>query len=195
NPRADASAAGESLYWKYESKLKQWDSELNTTIGAAGELFSIRTNLYRPVTPDVILDDFIISMNVASDGHKIIYEPSAFAVETASLNVKEELKRKIRIATGGIQAIFELKRILIPFRHPLLTFQYVSHRVLRWTIAPFLLILVFALNIILLNTGLSIYYFLFYSQISFYFFALLGYFFEKRHIKVKVAFVPYYFCA
>jgi len=45
---ADATA-GEGFYWKYESKLKIWDSELYSVVGAAGELFSVRTALYQPV--------------------------------------------------------------------------------------------------------------------------------------------------
>ncbi|MFX4481907.1 hypothetical protein ABTA99_19755, partial [Acinetobacter baumannii] len=45
------ATAGEGFYWKYESKLKKWDSELYSVVGAAGELFSIRTDLYEPVEP------------------------------------------------------------------------------------------------------------------------------------------------
>ena len=48
---ADATA-GEGFYWKYESALKKWDAELYSVVGAAGELFSIRTNLYVAVEPD-----------------------------------------------------------------------------------------------------------------------------------------------
>ena len=35
-----ASAAGEGIYWKYESLLKKWDSELYSAVGAAGELIA-----------------------------------------------------------------------------------------------------------------------------------------------------------
>ena len=48
---ADASAAGEGFYWKYESALKKWDSELYSVVGAAGELFSVRRALYRMYRP------------------------------------------------------------------------------------------------------------------------------------------------
>ncbi|MEO6497593.1 MAG: glycosyltransferase family 2 protein, partial [Mucilaginibacter sp.] len=80
---ADATA-GEGFYWKYESKLKAWDSELYSVVGAAGELFSIRRNLYVPVPTDTILDDFMISLLVTIDGYRVIYEPEAYATETAS---------------------------------------------------------------------------------------------------------------
>ena len=92
-----AAGAGEGLYWKYESTLKKWDAELYSVVGAAGELFAIRTELYREVEKDTLLDDFIISLRVAQEGYTIQYDPEAYAIETASANVKEELKRKVRI--------------------------------------------------------------------------------------------------
>jgi biofilm PGA synthesis N-glycosyltransferase PgaC len=189
---ADATA-GEGFYWKYESKLKAWDSELYSVVGAAGELFSIRTSLYRPVPANTILDDFMISLLVAEDGYRVIYEPDAYATETSSANVTEELKRKIRIAAGGIQSIVWLKSLLNPFPHPVLTFQYVSHRVLRWTVTPFLMLLALVLNGLLMKQN-NVLEFLFGMQVAFYVMALLGWILETKQLKIKVFFIPYYFC-
>jgi cellulose synthase/poly-beta-1,6-N-acetylglucosamine synthase-like glycosyltransferase len=192
---ADASAAGEGFYWKYESALKKWDSELYSVVGAAGELFSVRRALYQDTEPDTILDDFMISMRIAAKGYRIIYEPQAYAIETASENVTEELKRKIRIAAGGMQSILRLKSLLNPFKHPILSFQYISHRVLRWTVTPFLLILVFALNVVLaLQPGETLFEVILFAQMFFYLLAIMGMIMEKRHIRTKALFVPYYFC-
>lgn len=191
--KSDATA-GEGIYWKYESKLKKWDSDLNSVVGAAGELFSIRTSLYEPVEKDTLLDDFIISMRIAAKGFKIVYEPEAFAMETSSENIKEELKRKVRIAAGGIQSILRLKELLNVFRYPILSFQYISHRVLRWTVIPFLIIFVFALNILIIIRGSSVLYLIFFSgQIIFYMAAALGWLLEKRQLRNKFLFIPYYF--
>jgi cellulose synthase/poly-beta-1,6-N-acetylglucosamine synthase-like glycosyltransferase len=191
---ADATA-GEGFYWKYESKLKAWDSELYSVVGAAGELFSIRTNLYQPVPAGAIIDDFMISMLIAEKGYKIVYEPEAYAMETGSENVKEELKRKIRIAAGGIQSIIWLKSLLIPFKTPLLSFQYISHRVLRWTIVPFLMLLVLLLNILIVMRGNSapLYQVLLMAQVVFYGMSALGWLMVAKEIKVKIFFIPYYF--
>ncbi len=128
-----AAGAGEGIYWKYESALKKWDFELYSCVGAAGELFSVRTELYEHTPTDTLLDDFIISLGIAERGYKIAYEPNAYAVENSSANVKEEMKRKVRICAGGLQSIGRLKGLLNPFKHGVLTFQYLSHRVLRWT--------------------------------------------------------------
>jgi len=192
---ADASSAGEGFYWKYESKLKNWDYALYSNVGAAGELFSIRTDLYHPVEADTIIDDHMIAMRIAENGYIIGYEPKAYAIETASVNIKEELKRKIRIAAGGIQSVLRLKKAANPFLNPVFTFQYISHRVLRWTITPFLLILVFVLNaIIAFNTNILLYQFIFAAQVIFYILSLIGLYFERRDVRIKALFIPYYFC-
>lgn len=191
------ATAGEGFYWKYESKLKTWDSELYSVVGAAGELFSVRTALYEHVPPTAIIDDFMISMLIAKKGYRIIYEPEAYAAENSSANVKEELKRKIRIAAGGLQSIIWLGDLLLPIKLPVLSFQYVSHRVLRWTIVPFLMILALVLNIVIVandpQAGI-IYQLLLLAQVAFYVAALLGWLLETRKMKVKLLFIPYYFC-
>jgi cellulose synthase/poly-beta-1,6-N-acetylglucosamine synthase-like glycosyltransferase len=194
NRNADeAAGAGEGFYWKYESKLKKWDDELYSVMGAAGELFAIRTKLYEPIPKDSLIEDFYMSFKIVEKGYKIAYEPEAYAMEEPSASVKEELKRKIRIAAGGIQSIVRLRELLNPFRYGVITFQYVSHRVLRWSLAPLALPLIFTLNLFLLNQEL-IYKFLFLAQVIFYLLALLGYLLEKKQIRLKLLFIPYYFC-
>lgn len=189
------ATAGEGFYWRYESTLKKWDSELYSVVGAAGELFSVRNDLYAPVYTDTILDDFMISMLIAQKGYRIVYEPAAYATETSSENIKEELKRKIRIAAGGIQSILRLPKLLNPFAFPVLSFQYISHRVLRWTITPFLMILAFLLNLlIVIKGGGIIYNILMACQCLFYGLAFLGWLTQQWKIKVKIFFIPYYFC-
>jgi cellulose synthase/poly-beta-1,6-N-acetylglucosamine synthase-like glycosyltransferase len=198
NKDKDAAAgAGEGIYWKYESTLKKWDAELYSVVGAAGELFAIRTNLYREVERDTLLDDFIISLRVAQEGYTIQYDPEAYAIETASANVKEELKRKIRISAGGIQSVIRLSSLLNIFKYGTLSFQYISHRVLRWTLAPLSLLLMIPIGLVLaLNEGIMGFGFfstLFWLQILFYSAALLGWYLENKSIKVKILFIPYYF--
>ena len=192
-----ASGAGEGLYWKYESTLKKWDAELYSVVGAAGELFAIRTKLYQHVEKDTLLDDFVISLRVAQAGYTIQYDPEAYAIETASANVKEELKRKIRISAGGIQSIVRLRSLLNIFKFGTLSFQYISHRVLRWTITPLCLILLIpTLSILAYNDGIlnfTLYTSMFWLQLLFYIAALTGWFLENRSTRIKALFIPYYF--
>ncbi|BDC99000.1 glycosyltransferase family 2 protein [Persicobacter psychrovividus] len=189
-----ASGAGEGIYWKYESQLKKWDYQLYSVVGAAGELFSVRTSLYEPVPSDTLLDDFMISLKIAAKGYRVAYAPEAKAMEQASLNVEEEMKRKVRISAGGLQSIYRLGGLLNIFKHGLLSFQYISHRVLRWTLAPLALPLILVSNFFLiLHEHEIIYGVLFNAQLAFYFLAFLGKILENKKIKIKGFFVPYYF--
>jgi cellulose synthase/poly-beta-1,6-N-acetylglucosamine synthase-like glycosyltransferase len=197
-----AAGSGEGLYWKYESFLKRLDAQLHTIVGAAGELFAVRTELYEPVETDTLLDDFMISLRIAGRGYRVDYAPDAYALERPSHSVGEEMKRKVRIATGGFQAIKRLAYLLNVFRHGWLSFQYVSHRVLRWAVTPFCLPLLLLLNVIMLTQPISMngsllpttfWVYLLLAQISFYLTAYLGYTLENRQTRWKLTFVPFYF--
>lgn len=188
----NASAAGEGFYWKYESALKRMDSEYYSLVGAAGEFISFRKSLFTPLEEDSILDDFMISMRIAAKGYKVVYEPEAYAMETASASVKEELKRKVRICAGSWQSMLRLSNEITPFKNFKLFFLYYSHRVLRWSLVPVLLLLLIPINAALYQEGL-IFKFFFWGQIAFYAAAFLGFFLESRKIRFKPLFIPYYF--
>ena len=191
---ADAAAgAGEGLYWRYESTLKRWDSEYHTVVGAAGELFSVRRALIPEVPPGTLVEDFYITMSLCADGYRVAYAPDAYALETSSANAAEEMKRKVRIAAGGLQAAWMLRRLLNPLRDVRLTFQYVGHRLLRWTLGPLLLPVVLVLNALLAARQGGLYVWLLTAQVLFYAAALVGYLFERREVRVKALFVPFYF--
>ena len=192
-----ASTAGEGIYWKYESQLKKWDAELYSVVGAAGELFAIRTQLWQEVEKDTLLDDFMISLRTAMKGYTIQYNPEAYAIEHASANSEEELKRKIRISAGGIQSVVRLAPLLNVLRYGMLSFQYVSHRVLRWTLTPVLLLFLLPINLELaIDEGLykfGLYSFLFWGQIGFYAAAITGWFLEDKKIRLKALCCPFTF--
>ncbi len=195
-----ASGAGEGLYWKIESKIKKLDAELNSAVGGVGELFAIRTHLFEPVEGDTLLDDFVISLRIAAKGYRIAYTPEAYAEESASLNVREELKRKIRIAAGGVQSMFRLKHLLNPFRYGLLSWQFFSHKVLRWSVAPVFLFLFLPVNILwvaLHNAWFTpvIPTLVLWVQLLCYLCALAGWYFEHKKLRLKLFFAPYYFVA
>ncbi len=190
----DTATAGEGIYWKYESFLKRLDSELYSAVGAAGELVAFRSERYRDMPEDTLLDDFIQSMEIAADGYKIVYEPEAYAMETGSATIKDEWTRKVRISAGGWQSVKRLCNKITPFKQPVLYFQYLSHRVLRWVVTPFLLILMFLVNLALVFSGNPLYQLIFALQVLFYLSALAGWYLENKKTRLKILFVPYYFC-
>ena len=190
----DAASSGEGIYWKYESFLKALDSKFFTVVGAAGELFSIRTKLFSAVPTHVLLDDFIISMNICKKGYRVVYEPKAYASEKPSFSIKEEQKRKIRISAGGFQSVLMLADLLNIFKYGRLSFQYISHRVLRWIVCPALLPIIFFSNVVLFFTSAdAVYTAILVGQIAFYIAAAVGYYYASKNIKIKALYIPYYF--
>ena len=191
---ADAAAgAGEGLYWRFESTLKRWDSEFHTVVGAAGELFSVRRALIPEVPPGTLVEDFYTTMKLCEAGYRVAYAPEAYASETSSANVREEMKRKVRIAAGGLQAARMLTPLLNPLRDWRLTFQYVGHRLLRWTLGPLMLPVILALNVTLAVLAGGLYTWLLVAQGLFYLAAVVGWIYERREVRLKVLFVPMYF--
>lgn len=191
--KENASGAGEGIYWKYESFLKQLDSDFYTIVGAAGELMSYRKSLYKELPKDSLLDDLMQSMQIALEGYRVIYEKNAYAAETASANVGEELKRKIRIAAGAWQSMSRLPKAFNIFSNFKVSFLFISHRVLRWTLAPLSLLVLLIVNFLLMINIGGIYTPIMIAQILFYSMALLGWYLANKQIKVKILFVPYYF--
>ena len=190
----EMAAEGEGLYWRYESTLKRWDSELYSAMGAAGELYAIDPTLCREVPDEALLDDFMLSMYVVQAGKRIAYTPDAYALEYGSANIHEESKRKRRIAAGGLQSIWWLRSMLNPLRQPLVTFQYVSHRVLRWSITPVAMVLLLLVNILLVAMGAGTFYtVMLILQALFYVMALAGWLLNRYGYKNKLLYTAYYF--
>lgn len=191
----EAAAEGEGLYWKYESTLKRWDSELYSAMGAAGELFAIRMSVYREAPSNALLDDFMMSMLILKDGHRIAYTSEAYAVEYGSANMAEESKRKRRIAAGGLQSSWWLRGLMNPLRHPVVAFQFVSHRVLRWTITPFCMVALLLSNILLaIYLPDTMYRIVLALQFLFYAAAVGGWIVVKKGLKnISLLNVPCYF--
>lgn len=187
------TVSGEGLYWRYESWLKQQETVFYTVVGAAGELFAFKKELFVPIPAHAVTDDFFLSLSVNMQGKKVAYAADAISTEAASLSLKDEWNRKLRIAAGGIQSLFLVKQALNPFRYPLLSFQFFSHRVLRWLFCgPAFIVLLFA-NIMLVCTAAFVFYrILLLLQILFYVFALIGYMLSLQKKSFFLFTVPFY---
>ncbi len=183
-------AKGEGAYWHYEAYLKRLDSNLNTAIGAIGELFAIRRELYRAMDEDLLIEDFVVTMYLVAAGWRVVYEPRAITWENASPSLVGEWQRRVRMAAGGFQAIGRLKRMLNPMRG-FASFQYISHKVLRW-LSPFFMIAAFSANLGLLDQ--PFYQWTMLAQVVFYGLAALGFVLALLDVRFWPLQIPFYFC-
>lgn len=188
------SASGvntDDAYWRFETMLKQRENDLGVQLGAPGGIYTMRKSLFYPLRSDVIqIDDFIWPVSVYWQGFIGVNEPDAVAHEEAAPHVEAEFRRKVRIGTGDFRALYECRRLLLPWLG-WVSFAFWSHKVIRWS-APFLLLAVFITNACLLHQLL--YRWLFGLQLAFYTIALAGRLLSRQHhLLAKVCRVPYYF--
>ena len=195
--RQNAASSGEGAYWLYESWIKRNDAAAGSAIGAAGELFAMRRSLYQPICDNTLLDDFEISLRIALTGYKIGYSPLACAIERPSANIAEEMKRKVRIAAGSFQTMLRLGGLFNIFAHPMLTFQYLSHKVLRWVVVPLTMVLIIPLNIYLCAINSlsisNIYTWTLAAQALFYAASFIGFTLQNKKLNASWIYIPYYF--
>jgi cellulose synthase/poly-beta-1,6-N-acetylglucosamine synthase-like glycosyltransferase len=186
--------SGEGAYWRYESMLKRLDSQVGSTMGGTGELIAIRADLMSVREADNIIEDFVLSMRVVEAGYRVVYEPSAIAEEEEPAQIENQFERRARIAAGGFQAMMRLAPLLDP-RRGTVWWQYVSHRVLRWALVPFLLPLVVIINGVLAR-GRPLYQATFAAQVAFYAAAAVGWWRRDDKVgKLPCFYFPFYFCA
>src|SRR6185369_13089583 len=103
--RIDGEPSTESLYWRYETLLKFLESRLNILVGANGALLGIRRSLFSPIPRNGIIDDFLVSMHVRSQGYRLVYDPEAVAWEEVAPNIRQEFRRRVRIGAGNFHAL------------------------------------------------------------------------------------------
>jgi len=184
------SAGVENLYWKYERFLKRMESRCGTQLGAAGSIYAVKKELYVPLDRDLI-SDFTEPLKIYEKGHRVVYEPESLSFEKTSSSTSAELRRKVRITTRGIHAVFAVKNLLNPLKHGFFSIQLISHKLLRWLV-PILLILLFILNLLLIHK--SLYCMLMLVQVLFYLLSLAGLITEKTKYDLKIFSIPFYFC-
>lgn len=182
----------ESLYYKYERWIQMNESRGGSIIGADGGMYAIRSELFLAPSNNIILDDFVISMNVALQGKRLIYDGDAIGYEKNVNSCYIEFLKKSRVVAGAVQAIKQNEGIPDP-SNPFLFFCYVSHKLLRWHV-PIFLILLFILNAYLLwVTKHSVLYLSFVLQCLFYLMAFFGSIIPGK-IKSPIFYIPFYFC-
>jgi cellulose synthase/poly-beta-1,6-N-acetylglucosamine synthase-like glycosyltransferase len=185
NPTESQIGESEGAYWKYERLLKILETKTGTAVVANGSIYGLRKKLFRKMNPNVG-DDMQNPLLIIEQGKRFIYEPNAITVEETSPHDTEEFKRKVRIVTRSFTGIISYFRLLNPFKRFDFTYKYLSHKLLRWLV-PYYMILIFLLNIFLLDNPL--YKLLFSLQFLFYVLAIGGFW-----IKNKITYIPYYFC-
>lgn len=181
---------GAQKYWSYETFLKESESRACSLIGASGCLYAVRKSAYRPMYAEAC-SDFLICAVLYEQGLRSVYEPRAVCTEDTNRQTGKELRMRVRVISQTFTDLWRNRRMMNPLRRGFFAVELVSHKVLRYAV-PLFLLLIFASNAVLaagsLFFGLS-----FLAQLGFYLLALGGLAVEKTGAKIGVFAIPHYF--
>ncbi|HRQ89263.1 MAG TPA: glycosyltransferase, partial [Bacteroidia bacterium] len=131
----------EEAYVGQENRVKFAEGVLwGRVMGAFGACYALRATLFRPVPPHYIVDDFFQTLACLEQGRDAIVDLEAVCHEAVSVDIREEFRRKRRIAAGNFQNLRHFRSFLRPWNGGWVTaFAFWSHKGLRWC-GPFLLL-------------------------------------------------------
>ena len=182
---------GTIAFWDYENFIKAQQTRIRTITGCCGCIYSLRKNLYADLPKDII-SDLVEPLKILEQGYRIVFEPEALAYETTCQKSDEEFKMRLRVISRGMRGLLYMKHLLNPFKYGYISFQLVSHKILRWLI-PLFLTGLYVNNIFLMHKNIF-YLSFFLLQSIFYLLALIGLLIDYFPKKIKVFSLPLYFC-
>jgi cellulose synthase/poly-beta-1,6-N-acetylglucosamine synthase-like glycosyltransferase len=180
---------GTIAFWNYENIIKVWQSRIKTLTGCCGCIYSVRRSAYTELSPDII-SDLVQPLWVIQKGYRVAFEDRALAYEQTTESTREEFKMRVRVVTRGLRGLLSVPELLKPSKYPWIAFQLFSHKILRWMVPLFLLLLLVSNAVLARQPAFRL---LLALQLSFYGLALLQ-LLVPMHRWWKPLGVPLYFC-
>ena len=185
NKHSSHTSHDEGLYWSYEALIRELESQLGILAMGSGCILAVRKALFSDLKENVG-EDFVLPLEAVANGYRVLYEKEAVAYEGSAEKPKDLFKTKSRIISKDLNGLFMNKRLLNPFAYPAASLSLISHKLLRWLI-PFFMLIIILKNLFLLDMFVFQVFMAF--QLLFYGSALLGCFYHT-----KIFSIPFNFC-
>lgn len=184
---ADGKIVGEGAYVRYEMALRRLESDVNSLVGLSGSFFAARREVCAQWDIQVP-SDFNTALNCVRLGFVAVSDPNVVGYYRGISDEKKEYQRKLRTVIRGMQAIARLPVVLNPFKMKFFALQVWSHKIMRWLVPWFLLVL-FAVSLRLAHRH-EIYLVALAAQVMFYSLALFAWLSPllRAHALAKIPF-------
>jgi len=186
----DGKQSGENLYVRYEMWLRRLESKANSPVGLSGSFFAARKIVCQNFSKDID-SDFITLLNCVKMGLRGTCDPRAIGYYLDLSDQRLDIERKVRTILRGLTTFFRNTDFLNIFKYGLFSYQYFCHKLLRWLI-PFFLMIIFLTNGFLAITSMF-YLFIFFGQIFIYVLFLLSIKFDYYSSSWSILKIPIYF--
>lgn len=181
---------GARSYWNYEKFLKKHESNVGSLIGASGCLYAVRRSAYVPMYHEAC-SDFLIATKMVEQGLRTIYEPTAVCTEETNWRTDRELQMRVRVITQTLTDLWRHRGMMNPLRSGFYALQLLSHKVLRYLVPVFLLV------VLVLSVALAprswFYSSVAVAQLGFYLAAFISWMLERYGIHDRFLALPQYF--
>lgn len=185
-PQGSSMGFGQRLFWRFENIIKTAQTKLGTLTGSLGCMTAFRRELYTDLPPNII-EDFTGPLLMIQKGFRVVYEKQAICFEEATMKSKQEWKMRVRVIRGGMTGLIFAKSILNPFKFPMVSFQLISHKVLRWLVPVFaILALVFNVLDVVVGSLSLLSFVLLGLQCLFYLIVVLSFMLERTNVRAPL---------
>lgn len=183
------AGSGSARLWGLENRIKRMQSRIGTLSGCCGCIYSVRRELYTPLSPETI-SDLVQPLHVLLKGYRVVFQERAQAWEEACRTNADEFRMRVRVATRGMMGLLSVGELLLPWKHPWVAFQLWSHKIFRWSIPLFLACLITGTALL---SPRPLFLFLLLAQAAFYLCALASLAVPWMR-RSRLLSLPLYFC-
>jgi len=180
---------GSMAFWNYENLIKKMQSRIRTITGCCGCIYSVRKKAYTELPADII-SDLVQPLQAIRKGYRVLFEDRALAYEETTQSTSEEFSMRVRVVTRAMRGLLSVSDLLKPWKFAWPSFQLWSHKIMRWMVPLFLIVLLTA-NVALIYS--PFYKFTLAVQLFFYAAALLN-ILLPLHRQWKPLGIPLFFC-
>ncbi len=181
---------GAKSYWNYETFLKISESRACSLIGASGCLYAVRRSAYQPMYAEAC-SDFLICTVVYRQNLRSVYEPNAICTEETNRHTAKEMQMRVRVISQTFTDLWRNREMLNPFRSGFYAIELVSHKLLRYAVPVYLILMLLASSVLAFYS--NIFAVITALQILFYLTALLGWLLERNGKTMGILAIPLYF--
>ncbi len=127
----------ESSYVGYEMWVRDLETQVGSIVGASGCFYASRRSVHGNPLPAGLSWDFATALVARSQGYRSVSVPGAICMVPRSLQIRTELRRKVRTMARGLSTLFYHRALMNPLRYGSFSLMLISHKLLRWL--PYLL--------------------------------------------------------
>lgn len=186
----DGNLVGEGAYVRYEMWLRGLESERGGIVGLSGSFFAARKAVCEEHWDIYSPSDFNTALNCARNGLVAVTAPDVLGYYQDVSDPSKEYQRKIRTVIRGLTALGRHVEVLNPFRFGLFSFQVFSHKLMRWAV-PWFQVLLLMTSLLLAGRG-PVYQLVLLGQIAVYGLVMLGWVLPEVRNRAWVK-IPYFF--